>query len=63
MNVSPLPFTKNFVDTVYADENVYHRKPVSFRAKPELHFIRPDFDLKPQLAKLIDNPLMIGELL
>ena len=63
VNVSPLPFTKNFVDTVYADENVYHRKPVSFLAKPELHFIRPDFDLKPQLAKLIDNPLMIGELL
>lgn len=63
VNVSPLPLTRNLVDTVFATEQVYHRKPADFLEYPEKHFIRPDFDLKPQLAKLMKNPLMVGELL
>jgi hypothetical protein len=63
VNVSPLPLRRNFVETVFGTENVYHRKPVNFLKGPETHFIRPDFDLKPQLEKLVDNPLMVGELL
>lgn len=63
VNVSPLPLTRNFVDTVFGTEQVYHRKPVNFLREQEVHFIRPDIDLAPQLAKIVDNPLMIGELL
>lgn len=63
VNVSPLPLRRNFVDTVFGTENVYHRKPVNFLSEPETHCIRPDLDLKPQLQMLIDNPLMVGELL
>ena len=63
VNVSPLPLRRNFVDTVFGTENVYHRKPVNFLKEPETHFIRPDFDLNPQLETLIDNPLIVGEMM
>lgn len=62
-NISPLAFTKNRVDTVFGREQVYHRKPNGFLDDPETHFIHPDIDIRSQLKRLIDNPLIVGELL
>ncbi|MBB4305118.1 hypothetical protein GGD81_004186 [Rhodobium orientis] len=63
INVSPLPWTKNRVDLVYGTEQVYHRKPRNFLRDPHVHFIKPDLNIDPQLDRLIDNPLVIGEML
>ncbi len=63
INVSPLAWTQNRVDLVYGTEQVYHRKPRNFLRSPHIHLIKPDLDIGPQLDKLLDNPLIIGELL
>ncbi len=62
VNVSPVPLARNAVDTVFGTEQVYHRKPRGFLSDPKVHFIRPDLDIRPELSKLLDNPLLVGEL-
>lgn len=62
-NVSPLAWTKNKVEIVYGTEQVYHRKPRNFLRDRETHFIQPDLNIDPELEKLIDNPLVVGEFL
>lgn len=63
INVSPVPLNRNHVDTVFSEDQVYHRKPEDFLESRAVHFIRPDIAIAPQIEKLIDNPLLIGELL
>ncbi len=60
---SPLAFQKNKVDFVFSRDCLYHRRAEKFLRDKEMNFIRPELDTANALEKIIDNPLIIGDVL
>lgn len=62
-SIPPLAWAKPDVDIIDGVPRVYHRKPIGFLDDPETHLLHPDMPYAFQIADIIANPLLIGELL
>jgi hypothetical protein len=62
-SIPPLAWAKPDVDIIYGVPRVYHRKPSGFLDDPETHLLHPDMRYGPQVADIIANPLLIGDVL
>ena len=60
---SPVPILKNRVGLTTSSPQIYHRKPRDFIHNRDAHLLYPELDITEQIEKILDNPLVIGELL
>lgn len=62
-SIPPLALAKPDITLISGEPRVYHRKPVGFLDDPATHLLHPDMAYGPQIADIIANPLLIGDLL
>ncbi len=60
---SPVADMRSAISVNFSRDYVYHQKPRDFLSNAMDHFIRPDLLQKENIERILDNPLVIGELL